>query len=88
MTIACQICGSAEAARPKAPGVFLTETRPIPTAKYGQQMPSMVWLPLRHAVKLAGKIMKIKPAAEAGPALVELDRTDESQRNRYVRKTV
>jgi len=62
-----------EAAQPKAPGVFLTETGPGGTAKYGQQMPSMVWLPLPHPVKLAVKIMRINPTAETGQVLVELD---------------
>jgi hypothetical protein len=79
--IACQIGGSREAARTKAPGVFLTETGPGCRAKYGQQMPSMVWPLPRHPVTFVLKIMKTKPAAEAGQVLVELDRKAKSRRN-------
>jgi hypothetical protein len=88
MAVACQICGSPEAARSRAPGVFLTETGLVFTAKNGQQMPSMVWLPFRRRVNLTLKIMKTKPTAEAGQALVESNQKDQSRRNQYVRQIV
>lgn len=88
MEIICQICGLWEPARPKGPGVFLTGTGPTGTAKYGQQKPSMVWLLLRHPLKLALKIMRMNPAAEVGQVPVEPGQTDKSRRNEYVRQTV
>jgi hypothetical protein len=41
----------------------------------------MVWPLPRHPVTFVLKIMKTKPAAEAGQVLVELDRKAKSRRN-------
>ena len=49
----------------------------ICSAKNDQQMPRTVWQVGGPPVRLALKIMKIKPTTKAGQVLVQLDRKDE-----------